>query len=288
MRRSLTSARVLLTGASSGIGRELALALARRGARLLLTARREDLLRQLVDECAPLGGAAEFLPGDITDPAHRAALVARAADLWQGLDVLINNAGVSAHGAFAHSDEPILRRIMEVNFFAAAELTRLALPLLVRAVTPRSPEASAQQPSNLQPPASSLQPHSSPPAIVNIGSIIGHRGLPLNSEYAASKFALRGWTESLRAELAPAGVDVLLVSPGTTDTEFFDHLLAKRADTPWRAVAGVPAAIVAEQAVRALERGRREIFPNWRGRFLVLANRLAPGLVDSLIVRRMR
>jgi short-subunit dehydrogenase len=280
MRRSLTSARILLTGASSGIGRELALALARRGARLLLTARREDLLRQLVDQCAPLGGATEFLSGDVTDPAHRAALIARAADLWQGLDVLINNAGVSAHGAFAESDESTLRRIMEVNFFAAAELTRAALPLLQH--------SAAQRPFSLQSPASSLQSYASPPAILNIGSIIGHRGLPLNSEYAASKFALRGWTESLRAELAPAGVDVLLVSPGTTDTEFFDHLLAKRADMPWRAAAGVPAALVAEQSVRALERGRREIFPNWRGRFLVLANRMAPGLIDRLVARQMR
>ena len=130
---------------------------------------------------------------------------------WGGLDVLINNAGVSAHGRFADSDEPTLRRVMEVNFFAAAELTRLALPLL----HVQNPNRRSQNPI--------------PAAIVNIGSIIGHRGLPLNSEYAASKFALRGWSESLRAELAADGVDVLLVSPGTTDTEFFDHLLAKRA-----------------------------------------------------------
>jgi short-subunit dehydrogenase len=80
---------------------------------------------------------------------------------------------------------------------------------------------------------------------------------------------------------------VLLVSPGTTETEFFDHLLAKRAEMPWKNAAGVPAAIVAEQAVRALERGRREIFPNWRGRALVVANRLCPGLVDRFIVRQL-
>lgn len=278
MRRRLENARILLTGASSGIGRALGVALARRGARLLLTARREGELRELADQCAKLGGAADFLAGDVADPATRAALVARAAELWNGLDVLINNAGVSAHGAFADSDEPTLRRVMEVNFFAATELTRLALPLLLQDASPASPN-----------PKSKIQnPKFPPPAIVNIASILAHRGLPLNSEYAASKFALRGWSESLRAELAPRGVDMLLVSPGTTDTEFFDHLLAKRADMPWRAAAGVPAAVVAEQAVRALERGRREIFPNWRGKALVVANRLFPGLVDRAIARQLQ
>ena len=120
---------------------------------------------------------------------------------------------------------------------------------------------------------------------MNIGSILGHRGLPLNSEYSASKFALRGWSEALRAELAGEGVDVLLVSPGTIETEFFDHLVAKRADLPWGKAKGIPAAAVAEQTVRALERGGREIFPNWRGRALVLANRLAPGMVDRVMAR---
>jgi short-subunit dehydrogenase len=79
-----------------------------------------------------------------------------------------------------------------------------------------------------------------------------------------------------------------LVSPGTTETEFFDHLIAKRSDLPWKKTKAVPAAAVAEQTVQALEHGRREIFPNWRGRALVLANRLFPGLVDRAIAKLMR
>lgn len=259
-RRSLADKRVLITGASSGIGRELTLAFSRRGARVLLAARRASELNVVADQCRrqSAGVDAIVLPGDLTDPAYRRALVQAATEHWQGLDVLVNNAGVSAHGPFAGSDESTLRQVMELNFFAAAELTRLALPLLQRGERP---------------------------AIVNVGSIIGHRGLPLNSEYAASKFALRGWTESLRAELAADGVDVLLVSPGTTETEFFDHLIAKRADLPWGESTAIPAAAVAEQTVRALERGRHEIFPNWRGRALVYANRLAPGLIDRVIAK---
>jgi short-subunit dehydrogenase len=257
-RRSLANCRVVITGASSGIGRELALAFARRGSRVLLTARRDQELAAVAAECRQHGAVAEALAGDVTDSAFRAALIGRAVALWEGLDVLVNNAGISAHGRFAESDEATLRKILEVNFFAATELTRLALPLLKR---------------NRQ------------AAIVNIGSIIGHRGLPLNSEYAASKFALRGWSESLRAELAADAVDVLLVSPGTTETEFFDHLIAKRSALPWGDSTAIPAAAVAEQTLRALERGRREIFPNWRGRALVAANRLFPGLVDRALAK---
>jgi short-subunit dehydrogenase len=261
MRRALANARVLLTGASSGIGRELALALARRGARLLFSARRGELLASLAEECRQLGTQAEFLAGDVTDGGFRAALIDRAGISFSGLDVLVNNAGVSAHGLFAGSDEATLRQIMEVNFFAPVELTRIALPLL----------RSGRK-----------------PAIVNIGSILGHRGVPFNGEYVASKFALRGWTEALRAELAGDGIDVLLISPGTTETEFFDHLIASRGKLPWGKSGAISAAAVAEQTVRALERRRHEIFPNWRGHALVLANRLFPRLVDRAITRWSR
>jgi short-subunit dehydrogenase len=277
-RRKLAGSRVLLSGASSGIGRELALVLARRGAKLLITARREEALKSLAAECAAAGAACEFVSGDITDATLRATLTCRAAELWGGLDVLVNNAGVSAHGRFADSDEATLRQVMEVNFFAAVELTRLVLPLLGQ-----HPERAGSSPTRAPTNAPSAAP-----AIVNIGSIIGHRGLPLNSEYSASKFAVRGWSEALRAELASQGIDVLLVSPGTTETEFFDHLVAKRETLPWGNAVSIPAAVVAEQTVRALERGRREIFPNWRGRAMVVANRLFPGLVDRAVAKLAR
>jgi short-subunit dehydrogenase len=257
MRRTLENCRILLTGASSGIGRALALQLAQRRARLLLTARRGELLQTLAAECVALGGAANVLPGDAADAAFRQSLVEETRRVFDGLDVLVNNAGTSAHGRFADSDEPTLRQIMEVNFFAPVELVRLALPLLRQGREP---------------------------AVVNVDSILGHVGAPFNSEYAASKFALRGWSESLRAELTSEGIDVLLVSPGTVETEFFDHLLAKRADLPWHS-RGIPPDAVAKQTVRALAKRRREIFPNWRGRAIVLANRVFPALVDRVMKR---
>jgi short-subunit dehydrogenase len=257
MRRQLKNARILLTGASSGIGRALALELVCRGAKLLLTARRAELLGSLAAECDALGATTNVLAGDAADAEFRRELVNAARGKLGGLDILVNNAGTSALGRFADSDEATLRQIMEVNFFAAVELTRLALPLL----------RQGRQ-----------------PAVVNVDSILGHFGAPFNSEYAASKFALRGWSESLRAELAGDGIDVLLVSPGTVETDFFDHLVAKRAEVPWNS-RGVSPESVARQTVRAMEKGRREIFPNWRGRALVLANRTFPGVVDRVMKR---
>lgn len=263
-RRTLSQCRILLTGASSGIGRALAQELARRGSRLLLVARRREMLEVLAAELAavadtePSGRPVIVQAGDVTDPAVRQAAIDAAKQTWGGLDMLINCAGVSAHGRFATSSEEILRQIMELNFFAAAELTRLALPLLGAGRDP---------------------------LVVNIGSVLGHRGVPHNSEYSASKFALRGWSESLRTELHSQGIGVLLVSPGMTETEFFEHLLEKQAPTPWGKQQGITPEAVAAQVVRAIERRRREIFPNWRGRLLVWASCCCPALVDRLLRR---
>ena len=257
-RRNLAGARLILTGASSGIGRALALALAAQGARLVLVARREARLRALAAEMAGRGGEAIVVPGDVTDPALRAAALRAAHDQLGGLDGLINNAGVGALGAFAEAREERLRRVFEVNFFAPTELTRACLPLL---------HAGRQ------------------PLVVNIGSILGHRALPRYSDYCASKFALRGWSEALRGELASVGIDLLLVLPGSTESEFFDHLLERDARRILRGPRVASAESVARATVRAMQRGRREIIPSWPGRALVWANRWSPGLVDWLVRR---
>jgi short-subunit dehydrogenase len=175
-----------------------------------------------------------------------------------GLDVLINNAGVAAHGRFAEADPSRLRPIMELNFFAPVELTREALPLLRAGVKP---------------------------IVVNIGSILGHRGAPHKSEYSASKFALHGLSEAIRPELAAQGVDVLVVAAGPTDTEHYDTLLEEIGEMPWGNPRRKPADAVARSIVRALEQGRHEVFTHWGGWLWVLLNRLAPWLVDRIMAK---
>jgi short-subunit dehydrogenase len=256
--RRLTDRRALITGASSGIGRALAIELARHGVDSVLLARREDRLTQVVQQVASLGRRAIAVAGDVTDPAARRRALDAAQQHLGGLDILVNNAGIAAHGRFAESDPGRLRPIMEVNFFAPVELIREALPLL----------RQGQQ-----------------PIIVNVGSILGHRGCPHKSEYSASKFALHGFSEALRPELAPLGIDVLVVAAGPTETEHFDTLIEDKGELPWGNPRRKPAAEVANAVVCAIERGRHEVITGWRGRILLLANRICPRLVDSVMHR---
>jgi len=258
-RRSLQGSRVIITGASSGIGRELARALAHQGAALLLVARREERLRELAAELARTGARIEILAGDVTDAQARQTIFERVQSSFGGLDLLVNNAGVGALGRFDEAKPDRLRQVMEVNCFALFEMTRTAIPLLAEGRNP---------------------------LIVNISSILGHRGIPLMAEYSASKFAVQGFSESLRAELSTRNIDVLVVSPGTTETEFFDRQIESPGTAPWSGRKGVPANVVAERTVRAMEQGRHEIVPSMDGKLLVWLNRLSPRLTDE-IMRRM-
>ena len=256
-RRSIEGIRGLVTGASSGIGRELALRLSRQGAQLVLTARRADRLQELVEQIQQHGGRAWPVAGDVTDPELRRRLGEVVEDQWSALDLLVNNAGVGAVGPFATADAARLRRVMEVNFFGPAELIRQLLPLLRRGRRPM---------------------------IVNVGSVLGHRAVPNKSEYCASKFALHGLTDALRSELDQWGIDVLLVSPSTTRTEFAENVLERRAHAP-RPPIESSASSVARQTVRAIRRGRHEIIISPGGKLLVWFDRLCPPLANRLIAR---
>lgn len=254
-RRSLARRRTILTGASSGIGEALARELAARGARLILTARRENRLRELENAIRSAGGDAFIVPGDVTDASLRRRLLETAQREYGGLDLVINNAGTGRFGPFAEADEARLRQTLEVNFFAPVELIRAALPLL------RAGDKSM---------------------IVNISSVLGHFAMPEKSEYCASKFALHGFSDALRMELRPAGIDVLLVSPSTTATEFFDKA---ENDPNRRPSRGISPERVARKTIRAIRRGRREIILSAEGKLGVWADRLAPSLTNWLFAK---
>lgn len=256
-KRAVLGMRTILTGASSGIGLELARLLARRGARLVLSARRQDRLEALVEELRQPGGEAIAVSGEVTEPETRRRLIETAVAQFGGLDCLINNAGIGGIGNFADNDEARLRRIMEVNFFAPLELIRLAIPELRKG---------------------------SKPIIVNVASVLGHRAIPRKSEYCASKFALHGFSDALRSELAPEHIDVLIVSPSTTETEFFDVAMGDKNKLPWL-TKGQPPQAVARAAVRAIERGLHEIILTAGGKGMVWFDRLMPTITDNLVTK---
>ena len=252
--RQIAGLRVLLTGGSSGVGRSLAVELARRGAAVFATARREPLLATLA-AAHPIA----VLAGDITDDAFRQELVAAAVKSLGGLDIVIAAAGSGAIGRFAEADPATLRRVMEIDFFAPAELVRLALPGLA---------------------------HGRDPAVVLVGSILGLHPIPLHADYCAAKAALHSLAGTLRAELAPPGIDVLLATLGPTASEFWDSLLA--GDRPvWSRGRQLDAATTARVIIAALERRRATVYPGWSAKGFALAARFCPRLIDRTIRRRM-
>ena len=193
----LTHASVVLTGASSGIGRATARAFAREGARLTLAARRGELLDQVADECRRLGGDAITVPTDVTDPQAVRALARAAQDTWGRIDVWVNNAGVGAVGRFDAVPLDIHRRVIEVNLMGALHGAHAAIP------------AFRRQGAGV---------------LVNNISMGAWAPLPFASAYAASKFGLRGLAASLRQELAEhPDIHVCGVFPSMIDTPGIQH-----------------------------------------------------------------
>jgi short-subunit dehydrogenase len=261
MVREVRGLRVLVTGASGGIGRCVAEQLADQGARVALAARSADTLTQLAHSLSARGADVIAVPADVTADADRRRLLETIVARFDGLDALVNNAGVGSFGHFAGSTEAIARQVMEVNFFAPAELIRLAIPYLTRGRQP---------------------------VIVNVASMCGRRGLPAWLEYSASKFALCGLTEALRGEMARFDIDVLLVLPGLTRTDLGRHLLRNEGRMNIDFASGMPPEEVSGQIVRALQRNWTETVLGREAHWLLRLNRFLPRLLDRLLARKVR
>jgi short-subunit dehydrogenase len=260
-RHKIAGSRILITGASQGIGKALAEAAARRGGKVLAAARSEELLRELAQQVQTAGGVLETVQADVTSPEDRRRMVETAVRCFGGLDILINNAGIGATGHFAEVSPERLRKIMEVNFFGLTETTRACLPLLRKG---------------------------NRPAIVNISSIAGKRGIPARSEYSASKFAVQGFSEALRAELAKHDIDVLVICPGLTQTNFSQNMIEQKARLPMDHMRGMTPQQVAEATLRAIEKGKNEITLTFQAKLIALISRFFPGLADRIAARRVR
>jgi short-subunit dehydrogenase len=154
-----------------------------------------------------------------------------------------------------------LRKIFEVNFFGLTEMTRACLPVLKRG---------------------------NRPALVNISSIAGKRGIPARSEYSASKFAVEGFSEALRPELAKDGVDVIVICPGLTQTNFSQNMLEQKAKVQLDHMRGMTSEEVALETLRAIERGKREVCLTFQGKLVVFVNRFFPRLADRIVRRKVR
>lgn len=260
-RRQLAGSRALVTGASSGVGRAVALELARRGVRVLATGRRLERLAALADEAAGMaGGPLVYEAGDITSADFRAHLVNAANNQLGGLDLVVAAAGSGAIGRFSDASPETLAGIMDIDFIAPAELIRVALPFL---------RAGRD------------------PAIVLVGSILGYHPLPMHAEYCAAKAAIKSLAGTLRLELAEDGVGMLLASLGPTESEFWKNLLTGHRPA-WSRGRPLSASRTARIIVRAVAWRRREVLPGWRAKGFAFAARLFPRLIDRAMIRRLR
>jgi short-subunit dehydrogenase len=222
---------VVITGASSGIGRATALEMARRGANVVIGARRAEKLDETAAACRALGVTALAVPADVTLPQDCRRLIDAAGEV----DVLVNNAGFAVFDAIENADPIELRTLMDTNYFGTVHCTQAVLPQMLKRGRG---------------------------TIVNVSSITGLMGFARMGGYCATKFAVTGFTEALRDEVLARGVSVALVCPGTTETEFF--VKAERGKMPGasRLILAVKPQRVARAICDAAEDGRyRRILP---------------------------
>lgn len=241
----------LITGASRGIGRAIAHALARQGMqRILLVARSAQRLEEVAAEVRQLGAEAVILPVDLTDPIAANVVIARAWQHHGPVHLLVNCAGVAHQTPFLQAKLPQVQSEISTNLIGLYTVTRL---IARRMATRREG------------------------CIVNVSSLMGKVAAPTMATYSATKFAIVGFTQALRGELAPHRVRVVALLPSLTDTDMvkgFERFRGVQPSTPEQ---------VAEALVQGLKQGQSEILVGWQSHAVIWAQRLVPWLVDSMV-----
>lgn len=247
----------MVTGASSGIGRLLALRMAQRGARVALVARRTAELEALAEEITQAGGDARSFPCDVAELAQVEACVAKAQEAFSGIDILVNNAGYGGHRSFLEWDLADMDRMMRVNYLGTLYFTKLLLPRMVERRRGW---------------------------LLFLSSVAGRIASPDESAYCATKFAVLGLARSLSLEVEDQGVHVLTVCPGAIRTPFFSEEDLRRMPPVAQRSMVEPEGLV-DEILRALEKGKREItYPRWIApAYIVQA--LAPGFMRRQLRR---
>lgn len=252
---------VAITGASAGIGRAIALRFAREGVAVAVCARRDAQLREVAAAVEQLGGQALPVVADVTDPEAVRDFVARSVSHFGRLDAIVCNAGFGIYGTVEAIEPARMQRLMEVNYMGTYHAVRAALPEFRRRGRGH---------------------------VFIIASIVGRRGIPFMGAYAATKFAQVGLAESLRAELRGSGIQVSVVYPISTATEFSSVMMresgfATRAEGPRQS-----AEAVADAVVRAYGTRVAEVYPYRLSKGLAVLGVIAPSLCDRIVQRWRR
>ena len=254
---------VIITGGSSGIGKALAEVFGLYGSKVIITGRDKDHLDNAVWELSKKGVTAHGIQADVSIEADNKRMAEEAIKMFGTIDVLINNAGISMRALFEELDLDVIRKIMDINFFGMVYATKYCLPEIIK----------------------------SKGSVVGISSIGGYRGLPARTGYSASKFALNGFLESLRAEVLNKEVHVLTACPGFTATNIRKRALTKdgsvQGESPREEQAMMSAEECAVHIYKATMNRKKILVLTGQGKLTVFLNKRFPGWMDWLVYREL-
>jgi short-subunit dehydrogenase len=254
---------VIITGASSGIGKALALEFGGRGARVVMAARSAERLENAAGEVKAKGAEVLTVVTDVSKEEDCRRLIDRTVAEYGGIDVLINNAGISMRALFEKTELKVIRQLMEVNFWGTVYCTSHALPYLLERKG----------------------------SLAGISSIAGYKGLPGRTGYSASKFAMHGFLETLRIENMKKGLHVLIACPGFTASNIRNTALNGKGEvqgeSPRDEGKMMPATEVARRIAGAILKRKHRLTLTAQGKLTVLLNKFFPKLVDKLVYKHM-
>jgi short-subunit dehydrogenase len=254
---------VLITGASSGIGKALAFKFGREGARVVISGRQHDLLHSIADQMKSAGSKVFVVPADVSKESDCKRLVDESVSKYGKIDVLINNAGISMRALLEDVDLDVIKQVMDVNFWGAVYSSKFALPYILK-----------QKGS-----------------IVGISSIAGKKGLPGRCGYSASKFALEGFLETIRTENLKKDLHVLVACPGFTASAIRTKSLSKdgtaQGESPRDESKMMTADEVADHIYLAVKKRKRDLILTREGKLTVFLNKFFPALMDKIVYKHM-